>query len=114
LPEQFDVLILGIGEDCHTASLFPGSPALHESERRVVPVSGPKPPFERLTLTPPQLRGGLVLVLAAGASKADAVHSALEAELDLDRYPAQLARDAVWIVDHAAASKLTGAWPSLH
>lgn len=109
LPAQIDALVLGIGEDGHTASLFPGSPALHETRRLVVPVIGPKPPPERLTLTPLALgRGNLVVVLAAGAGKADAVQRALEGELDVDACPAQLARDAVWITDHAAAAKLTG------
>jgi 6-phosphogluconolactonase len=113
LPADLDVLILGIGEDCHTASLFPHSPAVHERRRRVVPVTGPKPPFERITLTPSALEGRLVLVLVAGSSKAEAVAQALEGELDLDTYPAQLARDAVWIMAHAAASKLTGVWRDL-
>lgn len=111
LPAELDVLILGVGEDCHTASLFPGSPALRETERLVVPATGPKPPFERMTITPPVFeRARLVLVLASGASKADAVYQALEGARDIDRYPAQLVRDAVWLMDHAAASKLTGAW----
>jgi 6-phosphogluconolactonase len=111
LPERVDVLILGVGEDGHTASLFPGSPALREAARLVLPVSGPKPPFERMTLTPPALaRGRTILVLAAGAGKADAVATALEGEIDVDRCPSQLVRDAVWLTDHAAAAKLTGAW----
>lgn len=111
LPEIFDVLVLGIGEDGHTASLFPGSAALDEKERRVLPVIGPKPPVLRLTLTPLALQGRLTVVLAAGPSKADAVFRALEGPRDLLTCPAQIARDAVWILDHAAAARLTGAWP---
>ena len=111
LPDAFDVLILGIGEDGHTASLFPGSPAIHETARLVVPVTGPKPPFERMTLTPPALeRSRTTLVLAAGASKADAVFRALEGPSDVDGCPVQLVRDAVWLMDHAAAAQLSGAW----
>src|SRR5947207_801952 len=53
LPARISVMVLGIGEDGHTASLFPGSPALHERTRRVLPVIGPKPPPQRLTITPP-------------------------------------------------------------
>ena len=111
LPEALDVLILGVGEDGHTASLFPGSPALREQERRVLPVTGPKPPFERLTLTPRVMEAARsTLVLAVGAGKADAVFRALEGPLDVDRCPAQLVRNAIWLTDHAAGAKLTGAW----
>jgi 6-phosphogluconolactonase len=112
LPEAFDVLVLGIGEDGHTASLFPDSPALTETQRRVVPVMGPKPPPERLTVTPPVLAAArFVIVLAAGAGKASAVARALEGPLDIARCPSQLVRDAVWLTDHAAAGELSGAWP---
>ena len=51
LPEVIDVLLLSMGEDGHIASLFPGSPALSETERKVLPVIGPKVPFQRLTIT---------------------------------------------------------------
>ncbi len=51
LPESLDVVLLGMGEDGHTASLFPGAPALKESERLVAATKGPKPPPDRLTLT---------------------------------------------------------------
>jgi 6-phosphogluconolactonase len=105
-------LVLGIGEDGHTASLFPDSPALSETERRVLPVIGPKPPPERLTLTPPVLAAArTVIVLAAGAGKAGAVARALEGQLDIKACPAQLVRDALWLTDHAAAAELSGNWP---
>jgi 6-phosphogluconolactonase len=111
VPEALDVLVLGIGEDGHTASLFPGSSALDETRARVLPVIGPKPPPERLTLTPLPLRAAReVFVLAAGSGKADAVARALEGELDIHACPAQLVRDAVWLMDHAAAAKLSGAF----
>jgi len=70
LPEQLDVLILGAGPDGHTASLFPRSPALDERSRKVVPVTAPKPPASRLTITPPVIRSAqAVLVLVAGSDK---------------------------------------------
>ena len=110
LPPSFDVLVLGIGEDGHTASLFPRAAALHET-RRVVHVVGDKLPPNRLTLTPPALRcARLVTVLAAGRGKARAVQRALEGDLDIDACPAQIARDAVWLIDPEAASGLIGIW----
>ena len=105
LPDKLDVVVLGIGEDAHTASLFPGSPALRETVRRVLPVTGPKPPPERISLTPPALRAArLCIVLASGAGKAEAVRRALSGELDVVSTPIQLALSGVWILDHAAAS----------
>jgi 6-phosphogluconolactonase len=107
LPEQLDVVVLGIGEDAHTASLFPGSPALAEQLRRVLPVVGPKPPPERLTITPVVLRSArLCLVLGSGAGKAEPVRRALLGPLDIESVPVQLARDGVWFLDAAAAAAL--------
>ena len=107
LPEELDVVILGIGEDAHTASLFPGSPALRENLRRVVPVVGPKPPPERLTITPLVLRSArLCVVLGSGQGKAEPVRRALAGPVDIDHTPVQLARDGVWFLDAAAAAEL--------
>lgn len=111
LPEALDVLVLGLGEDGHTASLFPGSSALFEEARRVLPVVGPKPPPNRLTITPPVLKAArAVVVLAAGGGKAQAVARALEGPLDVGNCPSQLVRDALWLMDHAAAADLSGKW----
>jgi 6-phosphogluconolactonase len=107
LPSALDVVVLGIGEDGHTASLFPGSEALREEKRRVRVIRGSKPPPWRLTVTPPVLRGArAVLVLAAGSGKAEAVKRALEPG-SVDEVPARLAaRDgATWLLDEAAASQ---------
>lgn len=69
-----DLALLGLGEDGHTASLFPDDPALGERERLCVAVHGRKPPFERVTLTLPVLRAArAIVVLTAGAGKAWAV-----------------------------------------
>jgi 6-phosphogluconolactonase len=107
LPEALDVLVLGIGEDGHTASLFPGAAALSEVERRVLPVIGPKPPPERLTITPPVIAAARhVVVLASGKGKREPVARAVAGALDSHATPAQLAREALWIVDHDAASGL--------
>jgi 6-phosphogluconolactonase len=107
LPPRLHLLLLGMGPDGHTASLFPGSIALRETVRRVVPVVGPKPPPERLTITPPVIAAARrVVVLATGAEKAAAVRLALSGECDPFDCPARLLRDAEWLLDRAAAAEL--------
>lgn len=101
-----DLVVLGLGEDGHVASLFPGSPLLGEERRRAASVlDGPRPPARRITLTPRALleaREGLV-VLAIGAAKTEAARLALAGETDFRRIPARLARGGAWLLDAAAA-----------
>jgi 6-phosphogluconolactonase len=107
LPLRLDVLLLGIGPDGHTASLFPGSAALDERQRRVVPVVGAKAPAERLTITPPVIEAARqVAVVAAGQDKAAMVARAIEGPLAPKAVPAQLARRGSWFLDEAAAARL--------
>jgi 6-phosphogluconolactonase len=107
LPDPIDVMILGIGEDGHTASLFPGADAVLEMTRQVLAVTGPKPPPLRLTLGPrPILNARVRFVLAGGVGKAAAVKTALEGSLDVKSCPAQLARDSIWLIDTGAARDL--------
>lgn len=107
LPDQLDLIILGIGQDGHTASLFPGAPALSEHIRKVVAVEGLKAPHQRLTVTPSVITAAVnKIVLASGSDKAKAVAWALVGSGSLDECPARLARDGIWILDHAAAAEL--------
>jgi len=108
LPAALDVLLLGIGADGHTASLFPHAPALTETQRLVLAVVGGDPLVQRLTITPPVIgRAARLLIIASGADKAAAVARALEGPDDVSGVPAQLARHGTWILDRPAARAIT-------
>ena len=107
LPAHLDILLLGVGNDGHTASLFPGAEALREHSRKVVVSRSPLAPHDRITITPPVIEAAhAVMVLAVGSDKAAAVAAALAGPEDLDKVPAQLARPGTWILDTGAASLL--------
>lgn len=110
LPQVLDVLVLGMGEDGHTASLFPGHAATSERTARVVAITGaPKPPPERLTITSVVIDAArAVLVLVTGGGKADALAQVVDGPRAPARWPAQLARGprALWLIDRAAAAQL--------
>jgi 6-phosphogluconolactonase len=109
LPERFDIVLLGMGPDGHTASLFPGDrAALEERERRAFHVVGPKPPPDRITLGAPVLAGARrVLVLAAGAGKAPAIARALDPGTRVLDAPVAIARGRGWLLDTDAAGELS-------
>ncbi len=107
LPAPLDILLLGMGHDGHTASLFPGAPELGERERRVVPSISPAPPAGRLTITPPVIDAARHLaVLVAGSAKARPVARALEGPFDPVVLPIQFALRACWVLDRDAAALL--------
>lgn len=105
---RFDMMVLGMGADGHTASLFPGSPALAETKRLVTEVFVPAKQEDRLTLTLPVINNArCCMFLVTGAEK----HAALADVLNLlsePVLPAQKVRpasgDLIWIVDKAAAT----------
>lgn len=105
---RLDLVLMGLGEDGHTASLFPGSAALAERERLAVAVWVEKLAAWRLTLTVPVFnRARCFLFLVAGAAKAAALRAARAPEGDPNRTPARLIRpedgELIWIADRAAA-----------
>jgi 6-phosphogluconolactonase len=108
---RFDLIFLGLGPEGHTASLFPGTRALHETRRLVVSTWVGKFFTERITLTPPVLNNAAgVIFLARGEDKALALKAVLEGHDEPEQLPSQLIRPAhgrlLWLVDRAAASLL--------
>ncbi len=108
LPPRIDVLLLGMGPDGHTASLFPGHEAMQERARLVVPVKGPKPPPWRLTITAPVIEAAVhTLVMAHGASKAEMISRVIDGPYNPQETPIQLAlKGGIWFLDEAAAAQL--------
>ncbi|MGB8014001.1 MAG: 6-phosphogluconolactonase [Terriglobales bacterium] len=108
---RFDLILLGMGPDGHTASLFPGSAALDERSRLVVANWVAKFNTHRITFTFPVLnRAAEVLFMASGADKAEMVHQVLEGK-STPPLPSQRVEPSdgklLWMLDEAAAAKLT-------
>jgi 6-phosphogluconolactonase len=109
--ESLDLVLLGLGEDGHTASLFPGQAAVRETARWVVAVLTPDATMRRVTLTPALLNQARnVTFIVSGAGKAQRLQQVLEGPCTPDVWPAQVVRPAlgqlIWMVDEAAASQL--------
>jgi len=109
---RFDLILLGMGPDGHTASLFPGTAALQEKSRLVVANVVEKLKTSRLTLTLPVLNAARsVAFLVSGIDKAPALHAVLESDSPGEQYPSKLIRPTdgklLWLIDRAAASQLT-------
>lgn len=110
-PPRLDLVFLGLGENGHTASLFPHTSVLEEQERWVAAVYVPEQQLYRVTLTAPMInRAAAVVFLVAGTSKAGVLREVLHGAQAPERLPAQLIRpqngELLWLVDEAAASEL--------
>jgi 6-phosphogluconolactonase len=108
-----DLILLGMGDDGHTASLFPGTPALRETKHRAFANPVPKLNTTRITMTAPFInRARAVLITVTGASKASRLSEVLEGPRDPERLPVQLIEPAsgklTWLIDAAAAEMEAG------
>ena len=93
-----DLLLLGLGPDGHTASLFPGSPSLLETQRNVIPTTGPKPPPQRITFTFPLINAAReVAFLVKEDSKQKVVE---EVQANDPRHPASKVKPATWLLGY--------------
>jgi 6-phosphogluconolactonase len=110
---NFDLILLGMGPDGHTASLFPGTTALQEKSHLVVANWVEKMKTHRITLTLPVLNAArCVTFLVSGSDKASVLREVLEEDVPAEQYPSKLVRPAagklIWLLDRAAASQLKG------
>ncbi len=109
---KFDLVLLGMGSDGHTASLFPGSDALREEKRLVAGVKIEESGSDRITLTPPALNNArLIMFIVSGESKAQTIRNVLEGEYMPERFPAQVVRPTdgkvLWLLDKAAGKAIS-------
>ncbi len=111
-PPRLDLILLGMGDNGHTASLFPGLRAVHEQQRWVVAEYVAEVSMWRISLTPVVLNlAREAMFLVAGGAKAGMLRQVLEGPFAPDERPAQIVRptpgEVIWLVDAAAAQKLS-------
>ena len=108
---RFNCVLLGMGPDGHTASLFPGTAALEETKRLVIANWVEKFQSYRLTMTLPVINNAeRIIFLVSGEEKADTLKAVLEGDIESKRYPAQLIQPTdgvlIWFLDQSAAGRL--------
>ena len=109
---SLDLILLGLGEDGHTASLFPGASILRDQRHMIAAAQSPKDPPNRLTMTLAAInRASVILFLATGTSKAGIVRAILDPKTEAERQlPAALVKPEegrlIWFLDRAAAAEL--------
>ena len=112
-PVRFDLILLGLGDNGHTASLFPHTTVLQEKKALVKAVHLEDPSSYRITMTSPLINEAhAIAFLVYGNAKSNAVYEVLEGKKDFETYPAQLIipeeGKVHWFLDEDAAKKLTG------
>lgn len=108
---SFDLALLGMGEDGHTLSVFPGSPLVQEAKKLVVSLYVPEQKMYRVTVMPAIVnRSAVTVFLVTGSSKAQTLQRVIEGKYYPDMYPAQLVqpvnKELYWFIDEAAAGSL--------
>jgi len=108
----FDMVLLGVGSDGHTASWFPGTQVVNEKDKLVSTSFNSEQNTDRITLTPPLvLAASLIVPLVFGKGKSDTLKEVTEGKFQPDNYPAQLLREAshevIWVLDNESASALS-------
>src|SRR6185295_4650453 len=107
----FDLVLLGLGDNAHTLSLFPGEEVIHEKDHWVRSVFVKEINMQRITLTAPVVNlSKRIAFLVSGQDKAEAVSHILSDNYDPDLYPAQVIKpvngELFWFLDEAAGNKL--------
>jgi len=110
-PKSFDLVILGMGDDGHTLSLFPGTQVMHEENKLATSLFLKAQDMYRITLTAPIVnRSARIAFLVTGAGKANALKEVIEGDYKPDQYPSQVIHPTLgelnWFVDEAAAALL--------
>ena len=99
IPAAVDILLLGLADDGHIASLFPGGSALEMLDHKITLVKSPNHKYERLTITPAVIKNASSIYLFAfGAKKAKILSSFLDNSLEVDLSPIKLLKSATWLL----------------
>ncbi|WP_417885572.1 6-phosphogluconolactonase [Zunongwangia sp.] len=106
----FDLIFLGMGDDGHTASLFPGEKVIYEQDKKVAAYFLQAQDMQRITLTAPLINAAKsVAFIAFGSKKADALFEVIKGEKNIEKYPSQIIDpkgELMWFVDKDAASRI--------